>query len=220
MNTKVHADAAIEIPKKVEEGKVNDGRNNNKSNTFRHIRSGGGMMRNQPRIGGGGRNNKSNNNKDNISVQGVETASSSKTKKNDKVGNHGHNHRSRNYRKNQNRKQNHGEEVNNVDQDIKPPSKCQNDKGRDKNNNQKRHNRNNRNNNKNYQQKNACSNRRSNIKYPEYTPYRECLDRYARKDNNVVRGKLRVIPGGAMAFVSCDRGSYSRDVVIDGEMMR
>ena len=58
------------------------------------------------------------------------------------------------------------------------------------------------------------------MQYPDHVPLKECLERYANKDTKLVRGKLRVIPGGSIAFVSCDRGSYNRDVLIDGEMMR
>jgi hypothetical protein len=72
------------------------------------------------------------------------------------------------------------------------------------------------NNNNNYQRKNSGG----KIQYPEHTPLRECMERYAKKDKTLIRGKLRVIPGGKMAFVSCDRGSYNKDIVLDGELSR
>ena len=78
------------------------------------------------------------------------------------------------------------------------------------------------NNSRKYKQNKKRNNKNDNkkLQYPDYSPLRQCLDRYAKKDKKLVRGKLRVIPGGAMAFVSCDRGSYARDVVIDGEFLR
>jgi len=62
--------------------------------------------------------------------------------------------------------------------------------------------------------------RTKKIQYPDHKPLHECLRRYAQNDKKLIRGKLRVMPGGAMAFVSCDKGSYNRDVVIDGDLQR
>lgn len=82
-----------------------------------------------------------------------------------------------------------------------------NGRSNSKNDNQRKYNR-------------TVSSGNKKIQYPDHKSIQNCLERYANKDKNLIRGKLRVIPGGAMAFVSCDRGSYSRDVVIDGEKMR
>ena len=62
--------------------------------------------------------------------------------------------------------------------------------------------------------------RTKKIMYPNYLSLTECNRSYASGDKNIVRGKLRVIPGGSVAFVSCDRGMYSRDIVIQSELDR
>mmetsp|Transcript_5872 Transcript_5872/g.11108 ORF Transcript_5872/g.11108 Transcript_5872/m.11108 type:complete len:975 (-) Transcript_5872:532-3456(-) len=66
------------------------------------------------------------------------------------------------------------------------------------------------------------NNRRSNgnVRYPDYVPLDECLKRYAENDKKLVRGKVRTMPGGKISFVSCDRGSYGKDVLLDGELCR
>ena len=56
--------------------------------------------------------------------------------------------------------------------------------------------------------------------YPDHASIDECLKRYTSNDSKLVRGKVRTLPGGGMAFVSCDRGSYGKDVLIDGELGR
>jgi Exoribonuclease R len=58
------------------------------------------------------------------------------------------------------------------------------------------------------------------MRYPDYVPLDECLKRYAANDKKLVRGKLRTMPGGGISFVSCDRGSYGKDVLLDGELYR
>ena len=62
--------------------------------------------------------------------------------------------------------------------------------------------------------------RTKKIMYPNYMTLTECNRTYVSGDKNIVRGKLRVIPGGSVAFVSCDRGMYSRDIVIQSELER
>jgi exoribonuclease R len=65
------------------------------------------------------------------------------------------------------------------------------------------------------------------ITYPEYWTVDECQGQYAlaattarsRHSVVVIRGKLRVLPSrnnrnGSMAFVTCDRGQFQRDVLI------
>ena len=56
--------------------------------------------------------------------------------------------------------------------------------------------------------------------YPKHITIDECLTRYTSNDAKLARGKLRTIAGGGMAFVSCDRGSYRKDILIDGELGR
>ena len=56
--------------------------------------------------------------------------------------------------------------------------------------------------------------------YPKHVSIDECLTRYTSNDAKLARGKLRTMPGGGMAFVSCDRGSYRKDILIDGELGR
>ena len=49
--------------------------------------------------------------------------------------------------------------------------------------------------------------------FPPHSDYNECMTRYA--SHNVVRGILRVLPGrDASAFVTCDRGSTEKDILI------
>jgi DIS3-like exonuclease 2 len=64
------------------------------------------------------------------------------------------------------------------------------------------------------------SNGNGKMRYPDYVPLDECLKRYAANDKKLVRGKLRTMPGGGISFVSCDRGSYGKDVLLDGELYR
>lgn len=62
--------------------------------------------------------------------------------------------------------------------------------------------------------------RNNKVQYPNYAPLQECLRRYAANESSLVRGKLRTNEGGSVAFVSCDRGSCSKDVFLDGEQAR
>jgi len=56
--------------------------------------------------------------------------------------------------------------------------------------------------------------------YPNHASIDECLKRYTSNDSKLVRGKIRTLPGGGKAFVSCDRGFYGKDVLVDGELGR
>jgi len=70
--------------------------------------------------------------------------------------------------------------------------------------------------------------------YPPYLPLEECLERYnnaSSSDNGdaplVIRGTLRVLPGGrrdgvpsSSAFVTCDRGRLKADVLLPTAMER
>lgn len=70
---------------------------------------------------------------------------------------------------------------------------------------------------------NNSNNQRSNNKntlYPEYTHLNECLKRYVANDTKIVRGTIRTVPGGRRAFISCDKGSHGRDILLDGEIAR
>ena len=59
------------------------------------------------------------------------------------------------------------------------------------------------------------------IDYPRHCDLKDCLTRYNDKDPNIIRGKLRVLPtrDGA-SFCSCDRGSQTHDVLIQGPLER
>lgn len=56
--------------------------------------------------------------------------------------------------------------------------------------------------------------------YEDYEPLQECLKRYVANDRKIVRGTVRTMPGGRRAFLACDRGSYRRDILLDGEFAR
>lgn len=66
---------------------------------------------------------------------------------------------------------------------------------------------------------NKKRNPRNNL-YEEYASLDECLKRYANNDKKLVRGKVRTMPGGKISFLSCDRGTYGKDVLLDGEIAR
>ena len=61
--------------------------------------------------------------------------------------------------------------------------------------------------------------RKARSKMAGFSPYEELADvlqRYADKDPNLIRGKMRMLWGkDANAFCTCDRGSLQRDVVIE-----
>mmetsp|Transcript_11907 Transcript_11907/g.28606 ORF Transcript_11907/g.28606 Transcript_11907/m.28606 type:complete len:948 (+) Transcript_11907:69-2912(+) len=68
--------------------------------------------------------------------------------------------------------------------------------------------------------RNSSSNK-SSIVYPPYKSLPELLVRYNAKDPQLIRGKIRVLPGiGKMAFCTCDRGSQSKDVVLETPLER
>jgi len=62
--------------------------------------------------------------------------------------------------------------------------------------------------------------RTKKLKYTDYAPLSTCLARYECCDSTLIRGKIRVIAGGQLAFVACDRGTMHIDVVIEGELNR
>ncbi|KAL7469506.1 hypothetical protein ACHAXS_009760 [Conticribra weissflogii] len=63
--------------------------------------------------------------------------------------------------------------------------------------------------------------RTKKIQYEAHADLATCLARYTSGDPKIVRGKLRVMPArNGAAFVTCDRGSFSRDVVIKDEKCR
>lgn len=74
--------------------------------------------------------------------------------------------------------------------------------------------------NRNPRKSNGKKSRSKNIKYAPYVPLSECLKRYAADDANIARGKLRTMPGGAIAFVACDRGKFVKDILLAGEAAR
>ena len=84
-------------------------------------------------------------------------------------------------------------------------------------NNNKGKNRNARSNNNNTSS-NSIS---GSIVYPPYKSLPELLERYNSKDSQLIRGKIRVLPGiGKMSFCTCDRGSQSKDVVLETPLER
>ena len=63
--------------------------------------------------------------------------------------------------------------------------------------------------------------RTKKVQYPPHHPYSNCLSRYNAADPNIIRGKLRVMPAkNGAAFVTCDRGSLSKDILIINEFDR
>eukprot|EP00934_Nitzschia_sp_Nitz4_P009430 Nitzschia sp. Nitz4//scaffold1_size375055//22941//26060//NITZ4_000211-RA/size375055-processed-gene-0.7-mRNA-1//1//CDS//3329540850//9420//frame0 len=85
------------------------------------------------------------------------------------------------------------------------------------------------NNNQGQQQQKGSSNQKHNnnkkssdkIMYPKHDSLAQCMKRYNDKDPNIIRGKLRVLPtqDGA-AFCTCDRGTQSKDVLIETPLER
>ena len=78
-------------------------------------------------------------------------------------------------------------------------------------------------NNNNNPNSNNSNNNNNNVKivYPKYWTVDECLKLYNANDPNIIRGSIRVLPAkNATSFVSCDRGSQSKDVVLDGPLER
>lgn len=63
--------------------------------------------------------------------------------------------------------------------------------------------------------------RTKKVNYPPHAALRSCLERYAADDPALIRGKLRVMPSkhGA-SFVTCDRGSQLKDVLVKDEKDR
>lgn len=63
--------------------------------------------------------------------------------------------------------------------------------------------------------------RRKQANFEDYASLASVNARYAANDATLIRGKIRVMPGrNGAAFVSCDRGSQCRDVVIKDESAR
>mmetsp|Transcript_24188 Transcript_24188/g.67006 ORF Transcript_24188/g.67006 Transcript_24188/m.67006 type:complete len:913 (-) Transcript_24188:596-3334(-) len=65
------------------------------------------------------------------------------------------------------------------------------------------------------------SNASSSLIYPKYLTMEECLTRYNAKDPTMIRGTMRCLPvrDGA-AFCTCDRGTQTKDVVLDSPLER
>ena len=70
------------------------------------------------------------------------------------------------------------------------------------------------------QKKKGNRSRTKRIQYSRYEILSECLRRYTSGDTTIARGKMRTMSGGALAFVSCDRGNFTRDIVLNGEKAR
>jgi exoribonuclease R len=74
------------------------------------------------------------------------------------------------------------------------------------------------------ERKDSTSSKRSartkKVRYSDYVEISTCLARYGSCDATLIRGKIRVIAGGQLAFVACDRGTIHMDVVIEGELHR
>jgi len=62
--------------------------------------------------------------------------------------------------------------------------------------------------------------RTKHIQYPQYERLSDCVRRYVSGDTTIARGRMRTMPGGALAFVSCDRGKFAKDIVLNGEKAR
>jgi DIS3-like exonuclease 2 len=88
--------------------------------------------------------------------------------------------------------------------------------GNSRNNNTNRSQRgNNRDSNK------SRNNHNSIDKYPPHWDHDKCLKMYVDQDPSLVRGKLRCLPSkDGMSFVSCDRGSQKRDILLESSLER
>jgi exoribonuclease R len=63
--------------------------------------------------------------------------------------------------------------------------------------------------------------RTKKIQYPPHQSHAACLQRYNNSDPAIIRGKIRVMPAkNGAAFVTCDRGSLSKDILILTEIDR
>ncbi len=182
---------------------------------------------------GGGSNTNTNSSNSNTSSNSKQRSRSTKNNRRNGNGNgnsssqstserarHSHVHEQENLAKNQSNGNNSGNGNQNINQNSNVNART---------NNQTRRGRNNRNRNRH---NNRNNNRNDKILYPDYTPLKECLQRYANAQSSnktksassskmkIARGKLRTNAGGGTSFVSCDRGIYGRDLIIDGEMGR
>ena len=68
------------------------------------------------------------------------------------------------------------------------------------------------------------SRRKARTKKIQYEPHQaqaSCVQRYNNEDPTIIRGKIRVMPSkNGSAFVTCDRGSLSKDILIVDESSR
>ncbi|KAL9186602.1 hypothetical protein ACHAXT_005840 [Thalassiosira profunda] len=63
--------------------------------------------------------------------------------------------------------------------------------------------------------------RTKKVQYEPHASHSACLQRYSANDPTIVCGKIRVMPSrNGAAFVTCDRGSQLRDVLIKDEKAR
>ena len=63
--------------------------------------------------------------------------------------------------------------------------------------------------------------RTKKIQYETHQSHSTCLQRYNNQDPSIICGKIRVMPAkNGAAFVTCDRGSLSRDILIVDELSR
>jgi len=69
--------------------------------------------------------------------------------------------------------------------------------------------------------KRSNKSRTKKVQYEPHVPLSTCLSRYAAHDATVVRGRIRVMPSrNGAAFVTCDRGSMGKDVLVKDEKDR
>ena len=63
--------------------------------------------------------------------------------------------------------------------------------------------------------------RTKKVQYEQHLDYSTCLARYTSGDPTMIRGKIRVMPArNGAAFVTCDRGSVMRDILVKDEKHR
>jgi len=57
--------------------------------------------------------------------------------------------------------------------------------------------------------------------YPRHWRKEDCLKRYNSKDSSLIQGVVRALPGrDSVAFCTCNRGTQTKDVLIEGTLER
>jgi DIS3-like exonuclease 2 len=93
--------------------------------------------------------------------------------------------------------------------------------GQSRDRNSRNHNKNRKARGNSRDRNNTRNNQNKVEKYPPHWEYNKCLKMYVDQDPTLVRGKLRCLPSkDGMAFVSCDRGSQKRDVLLESSLER